>query len=183
MAPVNRATRRMCWSQRLFSSRYLQRRANYRPAVRRGPVPHGMETREEQKEKSERKQPQSLHLETVLPYSKEPVKASKLGTERQSIPFTLDRTLRQRTSCMVRLTRRIRSTASQLFLLQRRQVVAEILDPLSRCYFIIVVYGTENRSPDWHVGRAMRPDTSAKTQHIGNVVVREFPAVAFGERG
>ena len=63
----------------------------------------GKKTGEEQKEKSERKQSQSLHLETVLPYSKEPVKTAKLGTQQQCIPFTLDRTLSQRTSCMVRV--------------------------------------------------------------------------------
>src|ERR1700758_1220943 len=73
--------------------------------------------------------------------------------------------------------------ALRLLLLQGRQIVAEILDPFSHRNFVIVVHGAEDRSPYWHVGRTMRQDTSTKTQHIGDVLVWEFAAVAFGERG
>src|ERR1700740_2106034 len=79
------------------------------------------------------------------------------------------------------LMRRI--LALRLLLLQRRQVDTEILDPFSHRNFVIVIHGAEDGSPYWHVGRTMRQDTSTKTQHIRDVLVWEFAAVAFGERG
>src|ERR1700675_915980 len=75
------------------------------------------------------------------------------------------------------------SPALRFLLLQRRQVVAEILDALSYRNFVIVVQGAEDWPPYGHVGRAMRDDTRAETEHVKDVLVGEFPAVALGERG
>ena len=72
-----------------------------------------------------------------------------------------------------------RSRALRFLLLQRRQVVGEILDALSHGNFVIA----EDWPPYGHDRRSMRDDTRAKTQHVGDVLVGEFSAVAYGERG